>query len=253
MYPLTSVWGARSGFRVLIPDRTGYGRSPKPARFSPVFPSSRRPGDAGPARRPRHWPLRACGDTATAPSSPRSSGSPRPERCTRLVLEAFHYLRAKPGSRDFFQAAAARPNFFGDRLSATLARAHGEPYWRELVRDHARAWLEIARLPGDLYDGKLGALRVPSLFVHGGDDPRTEPGELDAVRRALPKARFHVIAGAAHSPHSEPSAADGVPPRGARFSAPVGRAVTVRSSTASASPGRRPCPPARPPPAHSWS
>ena len=62
-------------------------------------------------------------------------------------------------------------------------------------------------MPGDLYGGRLPELRVPVLVLHGSDDPRTEPGELDAVRRALPAARFHIVAGGGHSPHSEPDTA----------------------------------------------
>ena len=60
----------------------------------------------------------------------------------------------------------------------------------------------------DLYDGKLGELRVPSLFLHGSRDPRTEPGEMEAVREQLPDARIEIIEGGAHSPHSESAASD---------------------------------------------
>ena len=38
---------------------------------------------------------------------------------------------------------------------------------------------------GDLYDGRLGELRVPTLVIHGARDPRTEPGELEGMRAAL--------------------------------------------------------------------
>lgn len=39
--------------------------------------------------------------------------------------------------------------------------------------------------------------------MHGADDPRTEPGELDRIPREVPTARIEMIAGAGHSPHSE--------------------------------------------------
>jgi pimeloyl-ACP methyl ester carboxylesterase len=41
------------------------------------------------------------------------------------------------------------------------------------------------------------------MVLHGADDPRTEPGELDRMVSALPRAAVHVIAGAGHAPHSE--------------------------------------------------
>jgi pimeloyl-ACP methyl ester carboxylesterase len=69
------------------------------------------------------------------------------------------------------------------------------------------AWLDIfekAFDPAhDLYEGRLAELGVPALVVHGALDPRTEPGELDEVRRRLPRARVHVLAGAKHCPHHE--------------------------------------------------
>ena len=69
------------------------------------------------------------------------------------------------------------------------------------------SWLDIFENAGDpthdLYGGRLGELAVPALVVHGGQDPRTEPGELDEVRRLLPRARFYVMPEAKHCPHHE--------------------------------------------------
>jgi pimeloyl-ACP methyl ester carboxylesterase len=206
MYPLEGPWDAPAGFRWLAPDRSGYGRSTRPARFSPLFHH-----DAA-AETISFLDAAGIADCVLWGHSDGAViaaliGLTAPARCRGLILEAFHYDRTKASSRDFFRAAALRPNFFGDHLSGTLAGAHGEPYWRELVRDHARAWLEIGDVPGDLYGGRLSELRAPVLVLHGSDDPRTEPGELDAVRSALPAARVHVIAGGGHSPHSEPGTA----------------------------------------------
>ena len=62
----------------------------------------------------------------------------------------------------------------------------------------------------DLYDGRLPEMRVRTLIVHGGRDPRTEPGELAALRAALPRADVAILEAGAHSPHSERAAADDV-------------------------------------------
>ena len=45
----------------------------------------------------------------------------------------------------------------------------------------------------DLYGGRLAQLRVPALVIHGAKDPRTEPGELDALRAQLTSARFAIV------------------------------------------------------------
>jgi pimeloyl-ACP methyl ester carboxylesterase len=51
--------------------------------------------------------------------------------------------------------------------------------------------------------------------IHGARDPRTEPGELEAMRAALigghdGSARFTVLPEGGHSPHSERATADEV-------------------------------------------
>jgi len=135
-------------------------------------------------------------------------GLATPSRFSGLILEAFHYTRAKTGSLDFFRKMIAEPYSVGGRAVAALARDHGED-WPGVLERNATAWLQIVESGrGDLYDGKLSELAVPSLFIHGSRDPRTEPGDLEAIRRELPGAEVRIIDGAGHSPHSEPESAD---------------------------------------------
>jgi pimeloyl-ACP methyl ester carboxylesterase len=71
-------------------------------------------------------------------------------------------------------------------------------------------WFRIAdsvkRLDEDLYDGQLSELRVPTLFLHGRLDPRTEPGEMERVRAEVPRAEMKFVENGKHSPHSEEAA-----------------------------------------------
>jgi pimeloyl-ACP methyl ester carboxylesterase len=139
-----------------------------------------------------------------------------PARIAGVIAEATHFFRRKPASRPFFETMSGEPEQLGERVATVLARDHGEK-WRALIRMNGAAWLKIAELGGDLYDGRLGALSVPTLVIHGARDPRTEPGELDALRRALegsglPAAPAHVIVlpDGGHSPHSERATSDEV-------------------------------------------
>jgi pimeloyl-ACP methyl ester carboxylesterase len=135
-----------------------------------------------------------------------------PERCRGLILESFHYVRRKIASRKFFEAMAEAPESFGERVSAVLAREHGEDYWQELVKTEGRTWLEIAKLADggreDLFEGKLGELKVPAVFMHGARDPRTDPGELASVQEALPGAVIRMIEAGEHCPHNESGASE---------------------------------------------
>ena len=128
-----------------------------------------------------------------------------------LVLEAFHFWRAKVGSLPFFEMAADRPEEFGEQVVDALRRDHGEPRWRGIIAGGAHAWLRIIergrREGGDVYDGRAGEVTCPVLLLHGLRDPRTEPGEIEAACAALPGARIAWI-DSGHAPHASPRAAD---------------------------------------------
>jgi len=197
-------------FRILIPDRSGYGHSTRVIGEMPLD-FHRRAAletfsflDALGIESAILW-----GHSDGAVIS-AMMGLAAPERCASVVLEAFHYLRKKPGSRSFFERFAAHPEELGEETRRVLAEDHGETHWPTVLRRNCGAWFRIddsvQRSDEDLYDGRLGELRAPALFLHGSLDPRTEPGEMDRVRQALPQATMRFIANGKHSPHSEEDA-----------------------------------------------
>jgi pimeloyl-ACP methyl ester carboxylesterase len=139
-------------------------------------------------------------------------GLTNPSRALGLVLEAFHFDRKKKSSVAFFESLVHEPEKIGHRAASAMARDHGEPYWRKVLEAGGKAWLKIIGgsddAEKDFYGNSLSRLSVPALFIHGARDPRTEPGELDAVRAELPDSPIRLIENAGHSPHSEPAAAD---------------------------------------------
>jgi pimeloyl-ACP methyl ester carboxylesterase len=196
--------------RILIPDRSGYGRSMKVSVDLPVDFHGRAAIemigflDALDVERAVLW---GHSDGAVIAAM---MGLLAPQRFFGLILEAFHYCKRKSRSREFFASIVSDPDVLGEKVGDTLALDHGEDCWRKIVQNNSRTWLRIAseskHPEEDLYGGKLGALTVPTIFIHGSDDPRTEPGELLAVQKHLPQAAVQIIAGARHSPHSERSA-----------------------------------------------
>jgi len=197
-------------FRIVIPDRTGYGRSMRLAHVPTDF--HRRAAieticllDALHIDRAVLW---GHSDGAVIAAM---IGLTNPKRISGLILEAFHFFRKKPGSREFFETMAGDPSLLGERVGSTLSGEHGEDYWRKLIVMNGEAWLRIAdeavQAAQDIYDDRLAELAVPALFLHGSRDPRTEPGEMEAVRDQLPNARIEFIEGGGHSPHSESASA----------------------------------------------
>jgi pimeloyl-ACP methyl ester carboxylesterase len=202
----------RGELRMICPDRSGYGRS------------THLTGDL-----PTDFHYRAASETLTFLDSlgieraflwGHSDGAviaaiigfTEPERVRGMILEAFHYYRMKPGSRELFETLAYQPEALGAELCERFALEFGREDWRKLITSHAKAWLQLATESSspkeDLYRGRLREISAPTLVIHGRIDPRTEPSELDAVSQQLPHAEMQILDAAAHSPHSESASAD---------------------------------------------
>ena len=179
-----------SRHRIVIPDRTGYGRSEPIDALATDFHQSaadetRAVIEALHLDRPILW---GHSDGAIIALL---MGLQAPDRIAGTIVEATHYFRHKPASRPFFEGIVAKPR----------------AAFRAL---HSRTWIRIVdeSAPGDdFYGGRLSALRVPVLLVHGARDPRTEPVEFEALSAALQTAplRTLLLTEGGHSPHSEPA------------------------------------------------
>jgi pimeloyl-ACP methyl ester carboxylesterase len=212
MYPFTrQITGLRERHRIVIPDRSGYGRSPRlvgelPSNFHYLAAAEMLSFlDSLGIERAFLW---GHSDGAVIAAI---LGFTAPERVRGLILEAIHLRAVKPHSREFFETLAYRPETLNAELQGRFAREHGADYWQTLISTHAKAWLQMADETStptdDLYRGRLREIIAPTLVIHGRLDPRTEPDELDDLRKQLPHADFQILAEGSHSPHSEsPSA-----------------------------------------------
>jgi pimeloyl-ACP methyl ester carboxylesterase len=201
IYSVQPQLDALPDVRFVIPDRTGYGRSTPISELPPRFHEAaaietERFLDALAIERCIVW---GHSDGAVIAAI---LGLRDPARYHGIVLESLHRDRPKLRSRQFFVDMATDPSRFGDRVTNILAAEHGER-WQDVLRMGGRAWLAIAGVPDDdFYDGRLSELAAPTLVIHGADDPRTDPGELDRIRRELPRARLEILPEGGHCPHA---------------------------------------------------
>lgn len=211
VYPFDrQIAALRTNWKVLVPDRSGYGRSTRVDSFPSDFhyraaDETLEFMDELRIDRPVIW---GHSDGAVIGAI---LGIIAPDRIRGLILESFHYYRVKNHSCEFFEKLAFHPETLGESLCAKFEAEHGKEYWKTIISSQAKAWFDLAATSktadDDLYGGRLDTLQVPTLFIHGRHDPRTEPNELDAVRRAVRKCDMRIL-DAHHSPHSEPATAD---------------------------------------------
>ncbi|GAC1320251.1 MAG: hypothetical protein NVSMB12_19870 [Acidimicrobiales bacterium] len=224
-YPIDAAADALgSRHRVVIPDRSGHGRSTPVGELPPDFHRLAMLEtvaflDAMEIDRAVWW---GHSDGAVIAAW---AAIERPERVEGAILEGLHFFRDKPRSRAFFEQMARDPDAFGAAVGHDLFLDHG-PRWREVLRLDGEAWLglgaEAVEPNADLYDGRLREITCPVLLVHGGRDPRSEPDELDMIRAALPHARLDLHPQGGHSPHSQPRVAAAVAQAVQRFLAALG-------------------------------
>jgi pimeloyl-ACP methyl ester carboxylesterase len=198
--------------RFIIPDRSGHGRSsplltPLPIDFHRrAAEETLAVLDALGIKRATFW---GHSDGAVIAAL---IGLSAPERCDRLILEAFHFYRNKPRSHGFFSEFAEHPENVNEKMRELLAADHGAENWQLVVQRNCKVWLELAAQSSgplqDLYGGRLAELKVPVTFVHGRGDPRTEPDEMARVRKTLPEAEVRFVEDGRHSPHSENASCD---------------------------------------------
>jgi pimeloyl-ACP methyl ester carboxylesterase len=131
-----------------------------------------------------------------------------PARVRGLIFEGGHYYRAKPGSRPFFLRARDEPLRFGANAARILGEEHGSDYWATLIGLQAGAWLAFESLGGDLYDGRLTTLTLPTLILHGTNDEFTPVSEIETMAATFPSAQLHLIPEGTHCPHHAPLFAD---------------------------------------------
>jgi pimeloyl-ACP methyl ester carboxylesterase len=213
VYPFDRQYAALAGhYRIVIPDRSGYGASTPVAALPTDFhrramEETRAVLDALGLQRPFLW---GHSDGAIIALL---LGLAYPACVRGVIAEATHVYLSKPRSRDFFERMAEGRNTLPRAVVAALERDHGSR-WPQLIAMHSRAWLAIgasaASPADDFYSGRLSQLDIPVLAIHGGKDPRTEPGELEALRAALQSGRVELLDEAGHSPHTEPVSADRV-------------------------------------------
>jgi pimeloyl-ACP methyl ester carboxylesterase len=212
-YPIDRQMEELGGrFHFLIPDRTGYGKSSRVTGEAPMDFHRRAAEEmsgflAGLGI--EKCTLWGHSDGAVIAAM---MGLAEPKRYEQIVLEAFHCYKRKKGSTGFFERLAVDAKVLGEGTRKRLATDHGEAHWEEVVQRNAEVWVRIGassrRGDEDLFEGHLEELKVPTLFVHGRQDPRTVPGEVERAGELVAGSTVRIIEEGKHCPHYEAAVAE---------------------------------------------
>lgn len=187
-------------FRMIVPDRRGYGKSTRLASLGADF----------------HWQaaedMFALLDALAIDKTfvwGHSDGAvigaimaiTRPARVRGLVFEGGHFCNRKAGSLQIFQQLYQDPTLLPQTAQTKLAAYHGKDAWQAVIRNWAGAWLELAKREGDLYQDRLNQIVCPVLVILGGQDEHTSVGEMETFVRHIANARLSIYPEAGHSVH----------------------------------------------------
>lgn len=189
-------------YRLIIPDRRGYGRSTHADDFNADF----------------HWQqaddlwkfldvlridrVRVWGHSDGAVIS-AIMAILAPNRMRALVFEGGHLYNRKAGAQLQMQQLRADPQLLPKATRLKLARYHGEDYWPQIIRAWAGAWIELYQRDGDLYHTRLAEIRRPVLIMHGAHDEHTPVSEMEELARRIPTARLVIYPDGGHSLHDQ--------------------------------------------------
>ncbi len=187
-------------FRMIVPDRRGYGRSTRVEKLQADF----------------HWQaaddMFALLDALNVRETlvwGHSDGAvigaimaiTQPACVRALIFEGGHLYNCKPLSQPIFEQIYRDPTVLPIAAQTRLAEYHGKATWQRVIRNWAGAWLELGRREGDLYRGRLHEITCPALVIHGGQDEHTPVSEIESLTERIPGARLSVYPKAGHCVH----------------------------------------------------
>jgi pimeloyl-ACP methyl ester carboxylesterase len=198
-------------YRILIPERRGYGRSARVAGLKVDF------------HQQAAADMLAVLDHAQASTAylwGHSDGAVvgawmailAPRRVRALVFEGGHLRARKDSERGqaYMARVRNRPETLPDEIQFALAAGHGADYWKRLLWMWTEAWRLLYEQDGDVYCGRLREIRCPVLVLHGAGDPHSPLTEMEQLAAQIPDAKTLFFPEGGHSLHDDPGLVDAV-------------------------------------------
>lgn len=82
------------------------------------------------------------------------------------------------------------PENLPDSWQRSLARLHGDPYWKTLTRAYVEGQERILIAGGEVVRRRLSRIRCPTLIMHGKDDPLIAVFHAEVIGGGIPGAKL---------------------------------------------------------------
>jgi pimeloyl-ACP methyl ester carboxylesterase len=187
-----------AGFRFVLPDRIGYGKSTHLEAFPEPFFQTQVDNliefmDALSIGKAAFWGW-SDGTVIALNLAIR-----RPELVSVIIAEAGHYCPI-PETDALFQRFLS-PDELTDREKRSFSKQHGDPYWRTLLRIWSERWLEFNKSTDDFYGGRLGEVECPVVYLIGDRDEHVRVWEFEKMHGLVGGSELVVFKGVGHAAH----------------------------------------------------
>lgn len=123
----------------------------------------------------------------------------RPDLVSIIIAQAGHYCPIKETTPLFERFL--KPEQLTRREIRSFSRQHGDPYWKTLLQIWADRWLEFNETTEDFYDGRLNEVRCPVIFLISDEDEHVMVWEFEKMHELVKNSKLLILKGATHATH----------------------------------------------------
>lgn len=186
----------RSRFRLILPDRRGYGKSRPPERDFPLDFYRRDADDmAVLLRQIRAAPAVVLGWSEGADVALCLTRR-HPDIVRSLVIWG---AIAEVRDADIQTFESKNPRSWPKKVQETMDQAYGSEYWRKTWAGWYDVMRELNTRGGDAQLGEIQSIACPTLILHGSKDPLISSFHPHALHRRLKGSRLEEIPEASHN------------------------------------------------------
>ena len=189
-----------SAYQVIVPDFLGYGKSQRRPVFDEDFYERDAEDVVALIQHLGLPPVHLCGFSDGAIVAMKVTGRPGADVRSLVLVGGSAVLDEQSMGWTRSLAPVERVPI---GLQRALARAHGDPYWRQLVASYVAASERLYARGKDIALGSLANVDCPTLIVQGELDSSVGIGQAHMLHGSIQGSELEIFPGVGHELHRE--------------------------------------------------